>query len=1342
MQAASAVNVTHPAGPGVQAALRRRRRLPLAQLLFAVAGIVLLVAAGTYVVRFVSATAFHKERAFRVLDEFGSQLDNLQRTLVNQLRLLPPQLIDECALELAGQATATALCNERRASYQRRLALQGPKVGIASVTKDLLTLACGPSNRYATVLRAREPGVPFTVFSCAASRPSNVTGEMLAAAFQGSLADTVESFAAQDFFDEVLVALGDGAVIATVPRTQQAATSALQLHPARTRRLGITNVSAMLRQAGEDDKGKALPLQPDVLSVSVAGDDYRVFIRAVQPRVGTYVQLEDDKPKREQRVYLVGLKREDLRAELASSMEPGSLFLITILTLLAFLIWPLANLRSKSPDDSIAWSEAVACLAAVVLIPAVLSIAAVWVWSYQGLLRWADAASARYAQEIETTLDHELKEARLLLNEYRSLYAPSRSLESSGASAASPGLSAVPSFGPFPDSSGALAIPIRSRERGSFVMGRLGACNKQLDRTCVIDVAPESDEQWGAWTTFSSVFATDRHGARDGYRYTVYAPPLVKPDASYDNREYFLTLRRNEGWAFSKPATGRGDSFIAQRLFSGSDGARVLQIAMPRFEGVNCAGGFCGIVTGSATFHSLSASVSPPLLGFAIIDRDSGMVLFHGNDNRSLAENFFVETERNPHLLALVQVGQSGFFSGRYIGSGHTFYHQPLPGTPWSVVVFYSLKEVGDLPWHAVFTALAAYGGALLMLMLASGLLVWLWAKRNGESVLAVAAGFWMRGGSSCSYARWGVALFAVTLILVTLYEAWADGPVSLITRIMWVVLALTVGAVWLQHRVSSHAICISLWLLLISALPAAWMALGYHDVQVQGLLRDGLLAAARDVQQRTAVIASDLHRWLSSSDDRARNFPPAEVLARPSRIMPVPGYASGSCDDKSAAGGEDVWALCVFDAPPLATLITRRPLDFWRRETWDAAVQAPSQQRRIRLLGSMNGWNPTCESKGTVEECLFRTNDGRSFIVRAEQAARPGNPHDDDHRRFEAVIGRLSGVLAAVAALVATWVLSQFISRRLLGTGLQRHAHRASSGAHRGVLFYSRKIPSEELDRLLKASCSGDNADVTQVDLASKALHTDLAPDRSITGRVLLTNLDIALVDAARRRDILEALERLVDDAQVQLLIFSSRSPIEQLYHPERYPESGPEHALPLEESLRWDNVLQKLECRDVGGVGIRREHAHLATVNHHRTWKLCNRAERLLLYELARGRLANPRNAEVIRALLARGLVTLDPWPKIADASFENFVRTAETTEEVALWQQAARGSGKRLRSTLTAILLVVLLLAVLWFSWSAGDKLKVVSAIVAGAVAFLGQIGQAFNFVRSGAGGRSGG
>ena len=83
------------------AAAPQRRRLPLARIL-------LITAARwwcllrRYALRFVSAAAFHHERAFRVLDEIGAQLDNLQRTLTHQLNLMSPELAgSECVAALA-----------------------------------------------------------------------------------------------------------------------------------------------------------------------------------------------------------------------------------------------------------------------------------------------------------------------------------------------------------------------------------------------------------------------------------------------------------------------------------------------------------------------------------------------------------------------------------------------------------------------------------------------------------------------------------------------------------------------------------------------------------------------------------------------------------------------------------------------------------------------------------------------------------------------------------------------------------------------------------------------------------------------------------------------------------------------------------------------------------------------------------------------------------------------------------------------------------------------------------------------------------------------------------------
>jgi hypothetical protein len=54
------------------------------------------------------------------------------------------------------------------------------------------------------------------------------------------------------------------------------------------------------------------------------------------------------------------------------------------------------------------------------------------------------------------------------------------------------------------------------------------------------------------------------------------------------------------------------------------------------------------------------------------------------------------------------------------------------------------------------------------------------------------------------------------------------------------------------------------------------------------------------------------------------------------------------------------------------------------------------------------------------------------------------------------------------------------------------------------------------------------------------------------------------------------------------------------------------------------------------------------------------------------------------------------------------------------------------------LASVVLLMVLAGVAWFSWAAGDTLKIVSAVMVAALAFVGQIGQALNLVRNGLGG----
>ena len=87
-------------------------------------------------------------------------------------------------------------------------------------------------------------------------------------------------------------------------------------------------------------------------------------------------------------------------------------------------------------------------------------------------------------------------------------------------------------------------------------------------------------------------------------------------------------------------------------------------------------------------FKFLKSVAIPDSTGFAVIEDEGGRVLFHSDDKRSLWENLFEETDNNARLRAHVFSRTAGKFEGRYWGKGHSFYSTPLPGVPWSLVVF------------------------------------------------------------------------------------------------------------------------------------------------------------------------------------------------------------------------------------------------------------------------------------------------------------------------------------------------------------------------------------------------------------------------------------------------------------------------------------------------------------------------------------------------------------------------------------------------------------------------------------------------------------------------------
>ncbi len=74
----------------------------------------------------------------------------------------------------------------------------------------------------------------------------------------------------------------------------------------------------------------------------------------------------------------------------------------------------------------------------------------------------------------------------------------------------------------------------------------------------------------------------------------------------------------------------------------------------------------------------------------------------------------------------------------------------------------------------------------------------------------------------------------------------------------------------------------------------------------------------------------------------------------------------------------------------------------------------------------------------------------------------------------------------------------------------------------------------------------------------------------------------------------------------------------------------------------------------------------------HYQRVWSGSTRAERLVMHHLAEGRFVNIAAGLAFASLLRRGVIVLDPEPRLMNESFAMFVRQAEKLDRIAQWQK----------------------------------------------------------------------
>src|SRR5215471_12952859 len=937
----------------------------LIQLIVAGGALLVLAWVAYYGVGVLRSSAFNNDRAFRVLNEMVVQLDNFQGTMVNLIRLLPE--FEECKPKRD--------CNEEWDRYTSKLNV--PDISLSVDPTDSKPGATGrgavqgcnshaqpagtgsADGRFELWIRASEPGRPFTIRSCA----HDSSGQALE--LHGSLRSGLPRFVSQTFFDEALLTSQDGTVLATVQSSDGADLTRVELHPAGGDTHMVIDAAELLRKAADADANSDNPARPDAKATgtsgsrdavryaaafdkTIAGKKYRVFVLPFQPSVSWYVQRHDASgdakgAQPEAMLYVLGLKQARVSEQITYQLWPDGAFAIAVVSLLLLLLWPLLRLKFSNPLEPISRTTAFAAMVSFLLIPGVISITAVWASSRVMLINWADESARRYADDVESYLVTELQTTTSLLQRYRDhVYSEYKGLA----------CESVKDLGYGPE------LDVMPLDASDLKTATLSVARSMRENECQIQYlrkqATGGSRPFG-WSPLRTVLALNRDGHSYGPRLTAFGVTPQRLKLELRDREYFQALAAGETWQPEPPREARPGSnsstpsrsswtavpdagFVAQRLFNRGDGALVLQVAVADERGP-----FHRAVIGDTRAYGLTASVAPLLLRFAVVDNATGAVLFHSNEDRSLVENFFVETEHSGELRGKIgrrisprssaQPWLEDLFTTNYLSEAHRFYVRPVSDVPWSVIVFYSTKGLGDVPYQAGLAALVTF-----ILLVGIVLIVVVVAVRlSGGTAGSFRRRLWPRWDRHESYIRLAWAGAGIIFCVIALF-IWSARRDWALPALMLALALLALGITLFRLRGAretkevpppinrkasrgrfapgelGYVVCLFEMALLVSALPATWLALHFMDLSLQSFVYNGLGAAAEQLERRHALIAEDLRRWDPDEDGREHRYPSAWALADE---LAVPGFRVIKGTGGASGKPVSVWEVASFREIP-----------------------------------------------------------------------------------------------------------------------------------------------------------------------------------------------------------------------------------------------------------------------------------------------------------------------------------------------------------------------------------------------------------------------------------------
>ena len=972
--------------------------------------VVAIAIVGYFGLQYLKSSSFQEGRAFRVLGEVANQFDNMQGSMASLLRLVPESVFNQQCIADPTQKT----------QYLGKLDLPDLKLEPVKPGEAHVRIGASQIERYEFDLQLDDPRRPFTirpVWSDTSAKP----GETLECALQikGNIHQHLPAFASQRYFDDVLLTLPSGVVLASIPN-RAVDRSLVELQTDTSGNDTVADARALLARAAvladpankqdfwNDKEEKApphdaVPFHAVSFKHTIGGRDYVISVLPISP---TYIIRAAGKtadaatPGVQSILYLVGLKQENPGAQITDALGPDGTFVTTTIVLLGILLWPFLSLRFAPAHNSIAGFQVFAIIVSLVLLPIVLTTSAIWTWSNLKLQVWADAGAENYASQIERSLLAELDEDASLLAAYGEL-----------------------ADTPLQPAIGKTVLPLKAPIR----IARMGETTCEAQAQVVqICAAPsvvcnlfltgqmadtcESRQSLRNWSPLRTNIALKEDGSSQPPRISAFGNVPVKATLNLADREYFKALREEQAWTLDR-SSERRVRVVAQRLFNRADAARVLQVAVPRAT----SGDWTGIVTGDTRAYALTAAVRPPLLRFAVIDRENGEVLFHSNDDRSLTENLLVETQRDSQLLGAMRGRRSNWrpialddhFDGNYLGESHRFYYRAVNAVPWGIAVYYSTAALDDVTLDAAIATLATSIAAVTLAVTLMVILAFLWNRRFDRHLLAA---IWPQWEWRDHYPRIAVTVTALWVVLLTSILAGLKlGYWSAAIVVILLAAGLSVWAMrktsWLPLRRYAaggyrvfYAWCVMAVLCALVVTPTLLLGFGYQDVSMQGYIRGELSQATTDIERRQILMARDLRRWVPEQTSRRDNYPDGRTLAD---ALEVPGYRVSK---KDCTRADSCWTLTLFHALPWIDVAGPPEFGYLRNAVWRMTTVSSPQQRRsnrpVQLRTQSGEQDSGARDSGAAEQsnasvrARQRTNDG--YVLRVIAA---GDVDSGQHR-------------------------------------------------------------------------------------------------------------------------------------------------------------------------------------------------------------------------------------------------------------------------------------------------------------------------------------------------------